>query len=484
MPWSGGSYSKGNSATGGWVGDASLGIGIEAGRHDTQDNDFATGINTCLTKDGSNTPSTNLPMGGYKHTNVANGTARNDYGALGQVQDGIVSYLGTTGGTTTAFTVTATPTITTLTTGAHYRFKANAANTGASTLKIDGTAATTMQRQGTALVGGEFKANDIVDVVYDGTNFQIINIAPAPLFIDRTNNRIGIGTTAPIGDLDIQSTNGTIGVYRFPGAVVNGPSLSFSKSRGATVGTNTIVAANDQLGSISFFGANGSGYDQAAYILGIVDGTPGASSDMPGALIFATTADGFGSPGQRMIIKNDGKVGINNSAPGYQLQITTSSAATPLGVNIASAGDSAINDVVLIKTDNVNTAGANYFIGFFINNGATASGRIATNGANAAAFFSTSDITLKENIVDLPSQLDNIMALRPVEFDYKDGSGHQIGFIAQEVETIYPDTVYTDPDGIKFLGDMSKSYARLVKAVQEINSKVDALEARVTALEP
>jgi len=181
MPWSGGNYTKGNSATGGWSGDQSAGIGIEAGRHDTQDNDFATGINQCLNKDGSNSATGNLNLGTNRITNIGAGTARTDAAQVGQVQDGTSSYLGTTAGTATAFTVTATPTIIALVTGAQYSFKANAANGVAATLKIDGTAATTMQRQGTALVGNEFIANDIVTVVYNGTNFQITNIATAPL---------------------------------------------------------------------------------------------------------------------------------------------------------------------------------------------------------------------------------------------------------------------------------------------------------------
>lgn len=75
MGWSGGNYTKGNAATGGWTGDASLGIGIEAGRHDTQDNDFATGINQCLNKDGSNAATGNLNFGGFIPTNLGSGTA-------------------------------------------------------------------------------------------------------------------------------------------------------------------------------------------------------------------------------------------------------------------------------------------------------------------------------------------------------------------------------------------------------------------------
>jgi hypothetical protein len=73
--WSGGSYTKGNNGTGGWAGDAALGIGIEAGRHDTQDNDFATGINQCINKDGSNAFTGNPNLGGYIPTNIGAGSA-------------------------------------------------------------------------------------------------------------------------------------------------------------------------------------------------------------------------------------------------------------------------------------------------------------------------------------------------------------------------------------------------------------------------
>jgi hypothetical protein len=75
MAWSGGTYRKGNYSTNGWTGDASLGIGIEAGRHDTQDDDFMNGINQCLNKDGSNAATGNLNLGGNILTNIAAGSA-------------------------------------------------------------------------------------------------------------------------------------------------------------------------------------------------------------------------------------------------------------------------------------------------------------------------------------------------------------------------------------------------------------------------
>lgn len=78
MAWSGGQFTRANGDTG-WGDDAAALIGIEAGRHDTQDNDFKTGINATLTKDGTNTPTANLPMNTFKHTGVGLAVASTDY---------------------------------------------------------------------------------------------------------------------------------------------------------------------------------------------------------------------------------------------------------------------------------------------------------------------------------------------------------------------------------------------------------------------
>jgi hypothetical protein len=116
--------------------------------------------------------------------------------------------------------------------------------------------------------------------------------------------------------------------------------------------------------------------------------------------------------------------------------------------------------------------------------GSTGTGSITANGAAAAAFTAWSDRRLKENIIDLPSQLANIMALRPVEFDYVEsmGGGHQIGFIAQDVQTIYPDLVGEDVGGMFTLTDLNKNDARLIKAIQELKQIVDTQAAEIAEL--
>jgi len=480
MSWNAGTYTKGNNATGGWVGDASLGIGIEAGRHDTQDNDFAAGINNCIAKDGQNAATADLPMGGFKHTNVANATARNNYASAGQVQDGAFVWLGTTGGTSTAFTVTATPTITALVTGAQYTFKANAANGAAATLKIDGTAATTLQRQGTALVGNEFKANDIVRVVYDGTNFQIINIATAPLFVDRTNNRVGVGTTAPSVDFDVQGTGTQLLETRFS-ADTTGSQLYLRKSRGAAVGTNTIVTSGDQLGGIYFSGANGTGYDAAAAITGHSGGTPGASGDMPGELRFFTCADGSASLTERMRIIANGNVGIGATPDAtFRLHVvgsdSTSSNAAIAVRNSATTGLFSVRNDGAINFGGA--AGSPY-------NDTTASAANLFVQADGYVKRSTSSLRYKTDVIDYNKGLSDVLALRPVYYKgINDGLTQFAGLIAEEVDAqgLSEFVVYNnenEPDALHY-GNM---VALAFKAIQELNAKVELLEARVAALE-
>ena len=193
-------------------------------------------------------------------------------------------------------------------------------------------------------------------------------------------------------------------------------------------------------------------------------------------------------------VDNDEKMRID--ASGNLLVGTTSVANTKLhvGSNLAltqafrffgdTAGDTSNTCGQFGKFDNNNTT-SQIFANFVINNGSTASGQINANGASQVAFGAFSDSRLKENITDLPNQLTNIIALRPVEFDYieSEGGGHQLGFIAQEVEEIYPDLVGERQDGMKTLSSLGKWEARLVKAIQEQNELINDLRARVAQLE-
>jgi hypothetical protein len=90
-----------------------------------------------------------------------------------------------------------------------------------------------------------------------------------------------------------------------------GAHIEYLGTRSTSVGSNTIVQANDTLGLFIFRGDDGTNFaTEAASILGEVDGTPG-ENDMPGRLIFRTTADGAAIGTERMRIDNAGRVLIN-----------------------------------------------------------------------------------------------------------------------------------------------------------------------------
>jgi hypothetical protein len=81
----------------------------------------------------------------------------------------------------------------------------------------------------------------------------------------------------------------------------------FGKSRGTSTGGVTLVNNNDLLGTLWFTGADGTSLIRGAVIEARVDGTPG-TNDMPGRLVFYTTADGASSPTERLRITSTGQV--------------------------------------------------------------------------------------------------------------------------------------------------------------------------------
>jgi len=257
--------------------------------------------------------------------------------------------------------------------------------------------------------------------------------------------------------------------YAFPGTTADRSGyLQFYRSRGSSVGTNTIVASGDQLGVINFRGANGSSYDIAAQIRAEVDGTPGASNDMPGRLVFSTTADGASSPTERLRIQANGvlvKYGDSTSAR------------------------------IIPQTDNAGYIGQ-----------ATARWEAiyAVNGT-----IQTSDEREKTEIQTSELGSDFIRSLRPVSYKWKvggytstwDDEGKETitpnpgvrthyGFIAQEVKQACGDTDFggwlqedlSDPESMQSLR-LHEFISPIVKALQEALDEIDTLKAKVAALE-
>jgi hypothetical protein len=168
---------------------------------------------------------------------------------------------------------------------------------------------------------------DVVGVTGLGDPFRVSNSTTEFCRVD-ASGRLLVGTSSARGNvyggfspylqLEGGSVNGQdmILITRNQNDIY-GPHLILAKSRGTA---NTIVASGDLLGTVSMVGNDGSSFIQAARIETFVDGTPGAN-DMPGRLVFSTTADGASSPTERMRIDSSGRVGLGTSSPGNALHV-------------------------------------------------------------------------------------------------------------------------------------------------------------------
>ena len=99
------------------------------------------------------------------------------------------------------------------------------------------------------------------------------------------------------------------------------------------------------------------------------------------------------------------------------------------------------------------------------------------------SFSSLSDETLKENITDVGNVLDKVKNYRTSRFNWVGGKKDdtRIGFIAQDWETDFPEVVSTAKDD-KLGLNYTETIPVLLKAIQELSAKVDALETENTAI--
>jgi hypothetical protein len=137
--------------------------------------DLATGLSTCLTKDGQTTPTANIPMGSNRITGLGSAVDATDAATFAQVQSTAAKLIGGISGADT-ITGALTPAITAYAAGQMFYFVAAGTNTGAVTLNINSLGAKAVTRDGsTALVAGDIASGEMVVVVYDGTRFQMIS---------------------------------------------------------------------------------------------------------------------------------------------------------------------------------------------------------------------------------------------------------------------------------------------------------------------
>ena len=169
-----------------------------------------------------------------------------------------------------------------------------------------------------------FPSNDVISFETSGSEGARLDAGRRFLIGSTTARTSGGGAYAHLQVEGTDSPGAEILVIRNSNDTY-ASTLGLVKTRGTSDGAVTTVADNDKLGQIQFRGADGSDiYSVAASIHGEVDGSPSDGTDMPGALVFGTTADAAASPTERLRITSDGNIGIGENSPANLLHVKVS----------------------------------------------------------------------------------------------------------------------------------------------------------------
>ena len=282
-------------------------------------------------------------------------------------------------------------------------------------------------------------------VVVNGSKPLIFATASVERMRIKSDGNVGIGTNNPGTALHIVATEAQLRIQDTISGVASKPTLQFRDGSGT-------------IGNIGYL--NGSNN-----ILHI------RANSVDGAIRFDT-----GGTSERMRIDSSGNLLVGGTAldpalnNAYHSQIS-SGGQLQLSTNLGAA----------LTTNRQAVGGSHWQL--YSGGSGNPSGGVTTDGTTPS-FFNNSDESLKENIVDMAPQLANVMALRPRNFDMKETGINHDGFIAQEVVKVWPDRVRVDEDSeILQLMDLSKTDARIIKAIQEQQSMITELTTRLEALE-
>jgi hypothetical protein len=222
---------------------------------------------------------------------------------------------------------------------------------------IDGSAATPAIR-GTDANTGIFFGADIIGFAEGGAEVARFDSA-GNLLVGTANTPSNRDTVTPKLVVNGAGVAGSMQVVRNTTVGGGGALLELTATRGSDVNSYTILQSGDGVGSIVFGGADGTQFTPAATILAQVDGTPGAN-DMPGRLIFSTTADGAATVTERMRLDSSGNLLFNSgygsvaTAYGCRAWVNFNGTGTPAiraSGNVSSITDNGTGDYTVNFTN-------------------------------------------------------------------------------------------------------------------------------------
>jgi hypothetical protein len=339
--------------------------------------------------------------------------------------------------------------------------------------------------------------------------------------IDSSGN-VGIGTTSPAASVGSsidatgpllvggyiashQTSKGVVELFdnnqmkfRAYGATANSGFFSFSSGGGGSADTERMridSSGNVGIGTTSI--NNPFSFNTATQIGDVTEGTSllTLAGTTQGSIFFADSASGtgaytgyieyqhggnymsFGTGGgsERMRLTNSGTLLVSTTTASGLSNGTTNYGHSFGGGQQVNATN---NDTNLIL--NMSNGSSNPHVQFRSDGGNT--GNISTNGS-AVSYNASSDYRLKENVIPLKDGLDRLNKLNPVQFDWKKSQETDEGFIAHEVQEIVPYVVKGEKDGEEIQTmDYGKLTPLLVKAIQEQQAQIEALQSEINNL--
>ena len=338
--------------------------------------------------------------------------------------------------------------------------------------------------------------NSSIEFLVDGTErARILN-----------NGNVGIGQTSPSAYLDVKGGFDTAGIISLQ--LRSGNSSANFDSNQITLGYANSALYRHAIKTRHNSGApSGNSIDFYTWKYG------GADTDIGGEHVMSIdgTNVGIGStaPSQKLDVNgairatlsivNQANFAMYNSSTGLLTYLPTSS-YTPVSASYAISSSfstfaATANYANFAGTANTATEADNVFVSNTANDinyslvlarpdhdeyealeadNVNASYNPSTGTLTAVQLVETSALKFKENIVPLGSTLDQVVKLRGVSFTKKNTGEQQIGFIADEINEVYPQLVTKDKEGDVYGLSYQRMTAVLLESVKDLNAKIDA----------